>query len=218
MPPLSYIVFLYFLTLLPPCPSICDVRNSNVPGDLLLTMHMAHLRSEYGNDVIIYTDGSKCNDGVDSTTLTPNRTWSTRLPDGSSVFTAELQAALVAHIKDSSDNFVICSNSHSAVQGVCDAFSEHPMMPEIHRWMSMMQDMSKSVRFCLVPSHWGVEGNEEVNPAARTATSSAYIPPITLPYRDYYPIFHQVLKETWKQSCLLLTNNRLRTLKDFIEL
>ena len=67
----------------------------------------------------------------------------------------------------------------------------------------MLQDMGKFARFCWVPSHCSVEGNEIADTAA---TPSAYIPPITLQYRDYYPIFHQVLKETEKIPSWPTTN------------
>ena len=114
MPSLSYIVAPYSLSLSPLCPSICDVRKSDVPGDILLNMYMAYSHSEYGNNVSIYMNGSKCEGGVGFATITTNRTWSTRLPDENSVFTAELQAirtALAALIRDRSGTFVICSDS-----------------------------------------------------------------------------------------------------------
>ena len=146
MPSLSYIVAPCSLSLSLPCLSICDVLKSDVPGDLLLNMYMAHLRSEHSNDVIMYTDNSKCDNGVGSATVTPNRTLSTRLPDESSVLTAELQAirtALAALIINRSNTFVICSDSRSAVHDVCDTFSEHPMIPEIHRWLSYVPGHGK---------------------------------------------------------------------------
>ena len=44
-PSFSYIVAPYSLPLSPPCPIICDVRKSDVPGDMLLNIYTAHLRS-----------------------------------------------------------------------------------------------------------------------------------------------------------------------------
>ena len=42
-PSFSYIVAPYSLSLSPPCPIICDVRKSDVPGDILLNIYFAHL-------------------------------------------------------------------------------------------------------------------------------------------------------------------------------
>ena len=169
-------------------------------------------------------DVSKCGDGVGSATVSPNKTWSTHLSDESSVFTAKLQAihtALAARITDTSGTFVICLDSRSAVHSVCDAFSEHPMIPEIRRWLSLLQDMGKSGRFC-----WFLDASatvvlrgmkEQTLLPGLPLILHCYIPPIMLPFRDYYPIFHRVVKETWKHSWLHLTTNKLRKLKDSVD-
>ena len=67
-------------------------------------------KSKYKHHLSIYTDGSKQDEKVACSVISPNFTDSIRLPDNSSIFTAEAKAIDIAlyHIRDQSEKqFVI---------------------------------------------------------------------------------------------------------------
>ena len=140
-----------------------------------------------------------------------------KLPSSASIFTAELRAILTAvmlSIRYEDHNFIIFSDSKSALQSVCNSFSSNPIVTEIHRWISMVQSLNKNITFCWVPSHVGVRGNEEADRAAgEIAASDAHVPNMALPHRDYYAQFNQDMHKKWQQSWNNQPNNKLYRIK-----
>ena len=68
------------------------------------------IKSNYKHYLSIYTDGSKQDEKVACSVISPNFTDSIRLPDNSSIFTAEAKAIDIAlyHIRDQSEKqFII---------------------------------------------------------------------------------------------------------------
>lgn len=220
MPSISYNIAPYSLLLEHPCSGVTDIRRADLPNEIIRKVYKDHLRTEHSRDLKIYTDGSKSDNGVGFAVVTPNNTLSRRIPDAASVFTAEIQAirtALATGIRYRNTNIVICSDSRSAVGCVCDPFSRHPVIPEIHRWIRMLQSRGNSTRLCWVPSHCGVEGNEGADTAAREIiTTAQHASPLALPYRDYYHHFGQMLKQRWARSWTQTTQNKLRIIKDSV--
>ena len=210
----------YALSVEPPCPGIMGVVKSSMPKQVIKDMFVDHTKDVH-SEISIYTDGSKSEEGVGFGVVLPDRTVSRRLPGAASIFSAELQAilfALACLVRISRDEYVIYSDSRSAIISITDAFSKHPIVMEIHRWIDILCGQGKTVRFCWVPSHTGVTGNEAADVAAVEAvTSNLPIPDRPLPYRDYYPFFNALLKERWADAWRNITDNKLRSLKDTIE-
>ena len=72
------------------------------------------IKSNYKHYLSIYADGSKQDEKVACSVISPNFTDSIRLPDNSSIFTAEAKAINTAlyHIRDQSEKqFIIYSDS-----------------------------------------------------------------------------------------------------------
>ena len=102
----------------------------------------------------------------------PGRTIARKLPLAATIYTAELRAMLVAvarFIRSSQSWFTIYSDSVSATQGVCNSFSTHPLVKQIHLWLTLLKNKHKRVMFCWVPSHIGVAGNKAADRATREA-------------------------------------------------
>ena len=77
------------------------------------------IKSNYKHYLSIYKDGSKQDEKVACSVISPNFTDSIRLPDNSSIFTAEAKAIDIAlyHIRDQSEKqFIIYSDSLSVLQ------------------------------------------------------------------------------------------------------
>ena len=65
-------------------------------NSLVFQQHFSELKTNYSNYVSIYTDGSKDGTSVTSAAITNKHTISRRLPDGTSVFSAEAKAIELA--------------------------------------------------------------------------------------------------------------------------
>ena len=219
MPSLSYHLPLYDLHVESLCPGIIYDVSRDTPPDVRRLLFVNHAES-HQPDTPIYTDGSKGPDGVAGSVVLPTRTVSRKLPLSASVFSAELFAILFALfylLGVDSEGFIIYSDSQSALSSICDSFCVHPVVAHIHRWLDLLRERRKRVRFCWVPSHVNIEGNEQADDAARATAASDQVPdPRPLPFRDYYPHMYGLLKEQWLQRWRNQTLNKLRSIKDTV--
>ena len=84
----------------------------------------------------IYTDGSKQDEKVACAVISPNFTDSIRLPDNSSIFTAEAKAIDIAlyHIRDQPEKqFIIYSDSLSVLRSHKNLDHRNPLIQQIFR-------------------------------------------------------------------------------------
>ena len=89
---------------------------------------------KYKHHLSIYTDGSKQDEKVACSVISPNFTYSIRLPDNSSIFTAEAKAIDIAHyyIRDQPEKqFVIFSDSLSVLKSLKDLYHRNPLIQPI---------------------------------------------------------------------------------------
>lgn len=216
MDSLSYISPPYASGIYPLCPGIIKTSKSDIPADIMRGLFTDH-SAFHSEQLAVYTDGSKSENGVGFSVILPQAVKSKRLPDAASIYSAELHAVLFAlayFTRIGRDSFVIYSDSRSALQSICDPFSFHPIVQQIHAWLRMLDHRQKAVNFCWVPSHVGVPGNERADQAAKDVIVSTPIAPArALPYRDYYPYFHSCLRERWQESWTNTFGNKLRSIK-----
>ena len=79
------------------------------------------IRSKYKHHISIYTDGSKQDEKVSCAAIFSNLSDSIRLPDNSSIFTAEAKAIDIAfyHIRNQEEKqFIIFSDSLSVLKSL----------------------------------------------------------------------------------------------------
>ena len=114
---------------------------------------------------------------------------SVRLPDTSSIYTAELRALLLAlEIIESSEkkHFVIFSDSLSTMQALKNRNPNHPLITKIFSWLSNLTvHLNMTIFFCWIPGHIGIPRNEQADELAKRA--------IDLDVSDE-PIFYNDLK------------------------
>ena len=99
------------------------------------------------------------------------------------MFTAELRVILPAIkflIRLPQQEFIVNSDFQRALQSICNSFCSYPVVREIHRWLGVVHNRSKSVTFCWVPGHVGVAGNEQVDRAASAAVDNEIVSPVSL--------------------------------------
>ena len=95
-----------------------------------------------------------------------------RLPDDSSIYTAELRAILLAlkHVYNSKEkSFLILSDSLSSLQSILNLKYDHPVLVQILELYTEMTRERREVVFIWVPGHVGIRGNSAADSAAKDA-------------------------------------------------
>ena len=109
-----------------------------------------------------------------------------RLPDHSSIFTAELLAILKAIekiIQNNNSKFLICSDSYSSLQSLKSG-DPNSLAHEIY---NKITSTDKTIEFEWIPSHREIPGNEAADTEAKLALALpiADISPIPTSYNDF---------------------------------
>ena len=201
----------------------CDKTFSrkNKSEEEILGDFLAHESTHY-NQEKIYTDGSKYPDGVGCAVICRDEIYQARLPNSASILTAELTAINHALnvIKDSNKkNFVIFSDSYSAISALKKYNSFHPLVQKIQEWLYHVHMKFKTVHFCWVPSHVGVLGNEEADTEAKEAALLPNIGIKTLPLQDLKCSARAYIMEKWQRrwsSSSLLNNKKYKKIRENI--
>ena len=125
----------------------------------------------------VYTYGSKMNERVEAAAIinrhfqdgeTTCRQLSQRLPDNSTTFAAEATAITLAlnyyrHMGPVHHDVGVYSDSMSCLQAIEGEDTENPFICHIMSLLWLLSNKGTHVRFCWIPSHCGIEGNEKVD-------------------------------------------------------
>ena len=101
-----------------------------------------------------------------------NKPFTCRLPDDSSIYTAELRAILLAlkHVYYSKEkSFFILSDSLSSLQSILNLKYDHPVLVPILELYTEMKRVGRKIVFIWVPGHVGIRGNSAADSAAKDA-------------------------------------------------
>jgi ribonuclease HI len=116
-----------------------------------------------------YTDGSKSEEGVGCSAISWSRKSLQRLPDQTSVYTAEATAIEDAgqeHL-DEWEKRLILTDSLSTIQAV----KNNNKNPIIQRIIRRLHDSGGRIQLKWIPGHSGIEGNEIADQEAKKATT-----------------------------------------------
>lgn len=171
--------------------------------------------SQMSDFVPTYTDGSKSNnDYVGYAFVTHNHTVKKKLDPHCSVFTAELTAIFqtLKYISQSSfKKHIIYSDSKSAL----DSFNHithksHPITQSVLDLYGRLSVAGYNIKFCWIPSHIGIKGNEEADKAAKSATDNAHL---FIPLPDLYHSLDNLSRKEWHNHWTLQSENKLYRIK-----
>ena len=162
----------------------------------------------------IYTDGSKQDEKVACAVISPNFTNSIRLPDNSSIFTAEAKAIDIAlyHIRDQPEKqFIIYSDSLSVLRSLKNLDHRNPLIQQSFRKYNYLSSF-KEIVVSWLPSHTNIRGNELADLEAKSALSLS-ITNLKIPHSDFKSNIHQYVmnkcQSVWEEQ----TGNKLHELK-----
>ena len=137
----------------------------------------------------IYTDGSKQDEKVACAVISLTFMDSIRLPDNSSIFTAEAKAIDIAlhHIRDQPEKqFIIYSDSLSVLRSLKNLDHRNPLIFRKYNYLSFF----KEIVFCWLPSHTNIRGNELADLEAKSALSLS-ITNLKIPHSNFKSNIHQ---------------------------
>ena len=184
---------------------------------------LEHIRKK-GPHYEIYTDGSKSPNGVGCAAITQDKTNKCSLPTEASVFTAELNAILLAmdiikKIRNKQNiKIVIYSDSRSALEALKGYTHKNPLVLQIKMKLNIYYSQGLNIEFCWIPAHVGINGNEKADAAAKSAIDSpTYI--TKLPANDYITTVKSVINKKWQNQWNEEPNtNKLKEIKSSVSL
>ncbi|GFR21153.1 RNase H domain-containing protein [Trichonephila clavata] len=179
------------------------------PESTYRTLYLEH-REPFSDYEPIFTDGSKSESHVGSAVVSLSTVITNALPISASIYIAELHALriVIEHISLSrGKKFIIYTDSLSALQSIVSLHSSsHPILVDI-TYALANHLKKKDIRFCWIPGHAGITGNELADIAARSATGSSERFPI--PHFDLKACFRQKLQSVWQSNWDQQTENKL---------
>jgi len=175
-----------------------------------LRQRFLELLEHYPEYYEVYTDGSKSESAVACAGIGNDMTLQIRLPDGASIYTAELTAILESlHILQlsSHDRILIISDSLSALDALQHFNFKHHLVFKI---LSLYTEMSstKDIVFIWCPSHVGINGNERADLLAKQALSHSQCN-FKIPFRDLYSLVKKTCRAMWQAEWEQAAPNKL---------
>ena len=152
----------------------------------------------YTDYTFIYADGSTSNESVACAFYSHQNMQSFKLHSSLSVFSAwkfaiynALQYVNSAPVKKT----VICSDSLSALESLCNLYSTDALTIKIQLLVHRLLHRNFQLIFCWVPGHVGILGNELADRAAKEATLKPTSDIALVPVHD---------TKRWLTRCLFL--------------
>ena len=157
----------------------------------------------------VYTDGSKIDERVGAAAVinrhfqngeTTCHELSKRLPNNSTIFAAEATAITLAlnyyrHMDPVQHDVVIYSDSMSCLQAIEGEDTNNPLICQIMNILWALSDKGTRIRFCWVPSHCGIEGNEIVDQLAKDTLHHDIDPLTTVHFADLKPLVNAYIQQ-----------------------
>ena len=177
--------------------------------------------SLYEGHTLTFTDGSKTEEGVGCAFVSGSDTRSFSLPEHCSVFSSELIAIFKAlcfiEVCDE-ESHLILSDSLSSLLAIREFYPDNPLIQDILKCLTALELSGKSIKFCWIPSHVGIPGNEMADAAARRAASAPCTRRFPLPARDFYPAVRSFALSRWQRMWDTQCSNKLRDIKPTLKL
>ena len=122
---------------------------------------------------MFFTGGSKDDDRANAAVYSNAETCPCWLSDGTTLFSAELEALLLdlERVSESqNDKLIIFSDSLSALQALWGCYFRNSLLILfLKEYKELIENHQKTIIFCWIPSHVGITENEAADKAAKQA-------------------------------------------------
>ena len=169
--------------------------------------------SVHENSLHIYTDGSKSDAGVGFGVHQEAFSKKGALPAASSIFTAELYGihkAMEIIASHTEMDFTIFCDSRSVLESLSIFNPIHPLVLKILEWLYLLKRRGRSISFCWVPAHVGINGNEEADRLSKEAASLPVPVRSKIPHSDMTPVIKREIRSIWQFRWDLVGPNKMR--------
>ena len=128
------------------------------------------------------------------------RQLSKRLPDNSTIFAAEATAITLAlnyyqYMGPVHHDVVVYSDSMSCFQSIEGEYTENPFICRIMNLLWLLSDKGTHVRFCWIPNHYDIEGNERVDQLAKETLDHNIDPLANVHHADLKPLVNSYIQQ-----------------------
>lgn len=181
--------------------NLSELKKNELPPHILKLIHKDHM-SQYQGYAVIYTDGSKSEDGVGAAAVMGTTVRQMSLPATATVMTSELYAIQLALgiIRDTShDKYVICTDSLSSIQAIDHHTEKNLLLQKIMILINEIIMEGRDITLSWVPSHVGIKENERADCAAKEAAKKP-AEFVFIPYRDWYPLIKKRVYDLWEEE------------------
>lgn len=181
-------------------------------SSLVYKTYFAELCEKFPGYDKIFTDGSK-GEGVAASAFYPSKDQSVSkcISSDSSIYTAEMTALILAlRIIANSEhlNFLVCSDSLSALQAIESRNLNHPGLLKFFTLFTELKQAGYNIVLAWIPGHAGIQGNEIVDRLAKDAatekSSDTYVP-----FKDLYPKVKKYVGKVWQEEWNNQRDNKL---------
>ena len=171
----------------------------------ILKDNFRKMQIRYKNYQQIYTDGSKEDSKVGCAVISDNYSNMQRIPDYSSIFTAEAKAV------DLALDFISTCDANNAMNHTS---SKNPQLQKLlekcHELLTY-----KDIVLCWIPSHISIQGNEMVDKQAK-ASLSLEPTSFKISFSNFKPSINKYIWEEWQTSWNNSIGNKLLDIKPTI--
>jgi ribonuclease HI len=202
---------------------IFDLHHSGSKSEVPLYIFHSKLNqilADFDGYTRLYTDGSKDGSSVAAAAICGPRIIIKRLPNHSSIFSAEARAILLALGTidlSNNDRFLLMTDSMSCLQSIQNHKLIHPLILDIVLLTHKLIADGKRITFLWIPSHIGIAGNTAADAAAKAALALPETD-LPMPYSDLYPCVHAHITRCWQRSWDTEINNKLHTIEPKLKL
>ena len=128
------------------------------------------------------------------------RQLSKRLPDNSTIFAAEATAISLPlnyyqHMGQVHHDLVVYSDPMSCLQAIEGEDTENPFICHIMNLLWSLSDKGTHVRFCWIPSHCGIDGNERMDQETKETLDQDIDPLASVHYTDMKPLVNSYIEK-----------------------
>ncbi|GFN91356.1 ribonuclease hi [Plakobranchus ocellatus] len=182
-------------------------QNKENTSEVAYQKEFFRIKEKFSNHYAVFTHGSKLEEKVAAAAYFPehpDRSKATRLRDGASVFSAELEGIALAlteirKLSKYHKNFVIYIDSLSALQATQ---SRNFKAIDIRRLYTLIRKFPPYVHisFVWIPAHVGIRGNENVDKLAKAALNRASCSGKLICYSDLKPKINSYINSVWQKN------------------
>ena len=193
--------------------NLCCYKKSDTDPSIFKS-RFGEIRNCYPLFTQIYTDGSKDGEKAAAAAVCEDVELSFRLPDNSSIFSAELKAIDLAFDyieKSKDDKFIILSDSLSSLQAMDNLKYENPVVLQLLERFQKLDETNRII-FCWLPSHMGIRGNERVDRLAKSALTNG-VSDFKILFSDFKTCIRKHITKSWQVSWDADLFNKLRSVK-----